>query len=489
MSLRIFNTQTKKKEEFLPIQEGKVGIYVCGITAYDVCHVGHARSAVVFDVITRYLRYRGCDVTYVKNFTDVDDKIINKAGREQKGIAEIAELYIREHDEDMGTLGVARPTFTPRATEHIDGMIRLVTTLLEKGLAYPMDGDVYYSVERFPGYGKLSGRNLEDMLAGARVDVNDKKRNPFDFALWKASKAGEPWWDSPWGRGRPGWHLECSVMSQRYLGDTFDIHGGGEDLVFPHHENEIAQSEGASGKPLARYWVHNGFVRVNSEKMSKSLGNFFTIRDILKQYHPEVLRLFMMQSHYRSPVDFSDVALNEARQVMDRFYSTLKTIHDLRAAGVERTDPSGESSEKDRELTGQLQNLRERFIEAMDDDFNTARAIGYLFDTIRFLNASLTGKKAEASASALDQTEKTLHEIGAVLGLLLAEPDDYMRLDRDREVVKRGLAVAEIEASIADRWSAREKKEWQKADEIRKSPAARGVILKDKPTATTWTIA
>ena len=278
-------------------------------------------------------------------------------------------------------------------------------------------------------------------------------------------------------------------MSQRYLGDTFDIHGGAEDLVFPHHENEIAQSEGASGKPLARYWVHNGFVRVNSEKMSKSLGNFFTIRDILEQYHPEVLRLFMMQSHYRSPVDFSDVALNEARQGMDRFYSTLKTIRDLRAAGVERTDPSGESSEKDRELTGQLQNLRERFIEAMDDDFNTARAIGYLFDTIRFLNASLTGKKAEASASALDQTEKTLHEIGAVLGLLLAEPDDYMRLDRDREVVKRGLAVAEIEALIADRWSAREKKEWQKADEIRKSLAARGVILKDTPTSTTWTIA
>ncbi|OHE22448.1 MAG: cysteine--tRNA ligase [Syntrophus sp. RIFOXYC2_FULL_54_9] len=489
MSLRIFNTQTKKKEEFLPIQEGKVGIYVCGITAYDVCHVGHARSAVVFDVITRYLRYRGYEVTYVKNFTDVDDKIIEKASRERKGITEISERYIREHNEDMEALGVAVPTATPRATEHIDGMIRLVATLIEKGLAYGVDGDIYYAVEKFPEYGKLSGRRLEDMLAGARIDVNDKKRNPYDFTLWKASKEGEPWWESPWGRGRPGWHLECSVMSQRYLGDTFDIHGGGEDLVFPHHENEIAQSEGASGKPLARYWVHNGFVRVNSEKMSKSLGNFFTIRDILEQYHPEVLRLFMMQSHYRSPVDFSDVALNEARQGMDRFYSTLKTIRDLRAAGVERTDPSGESSEKDRELTGQLQNLRERFIEAMDDDFNTARAIGYLFDTIRFLNASLTGKKAEASASALDQTEKTLHEIGAVLGLLLAEPDDYMRLDRDREVVKRGLAVAEIEASIADRWSAREKKEWQKADEIRKSLAARGVILKDTPTATTWTIA
>ena len=488
MSLRIFNTQTKKKEEFLPLHEGKVGIYVCGITAYDVCHVGHARSAVAFDVITRYLRYRGFDVTYVKNFTDVDDKIIDKARREQKKIAEISERYIREHDEDMEALGVARPSATPRATEYIDGMIHLVATLIEKGLAYGVDGDIYYAVEKFPGYGKLSGRCLEDMLAGARIDVNDKKRNPYDFSLWKASKEGEPWWESPWGRGRPGWHLECSVMSQRYLGDTFDIHGGGEDLVFPHHENEIAQSEGATGRTLARYWVHNGFVRVNSEKMSKSLGNFFTIREILKQYHPEVLRLFMMQSHYRSPVDFSDAALNEARQGMDRFYSTLNTIRDLLATGVESVDPSGEPSEKDRELMGQLQSLRERFIEVMDDDFNTARAIGCLFDTIRFLNASIAGRKVEASAAVLEATEKTLREIGAVLGLFLEEPDHYLRLDREREAAKRGLAVEEIEVLIAERRSARAAKEWQRADELRKGLAARGVILKDTPTTTTWTI-
>jgi cysteinyl-tRNA synthetase len=489
MSLRIFNSQTKKKEDFIPLHEGKVGIYVCGITAYDVCHVGHARSAVVFDVITRYLRYRGYDVTYVKNFTDVDDKIIEKAQREKKGIADISERYIREHDEDMEALGVAGPTATPRATEHIDGMICLVATLIEKGMAYVVDSDVYYAVEKFPEYGKLSGRCLEDMLAGARVDVNEKKRNPYDFSLWKASKEGEPWWESPWGHGRPGWHLECSVMSQRYLGDTFDIHGGGEDLVFPHHENEIAQSEGATGKPLARYWVHNGFVRVNSEKMSKSLGNFFTIRDILKQYHPEVLRLFMLQSHYRSPVDFSDVALNEARQGMDRFYSTLKTIRDLLAAGAGGADSAGERTEKDREPIGHLQTLQERFIEAMDDDFNTARAIGCLFDTIRLLNASLTGKKVEASHAVLEQTEKTLREIGAVLGLFLVEPDHYLRLDREREAVKRGLEVAEIDALIAERRSAREAKEWQRADEIRKGLAARGVILKDTPTTTTWTIA
>ena len=483
--MKIFNTQTRKKEEFLPLSDGKVGIYVCGITAYDVCHVGHARSAVVFDVITRYLRYRGYDVTYVKNFTDVDDKIIEKAHREKKGIAEIAERYIREHDEDMEALGVTPPTVTPRATEHIDGMIRLVETLIEKGLAYRVDGDIYYAVEKFPGYGKLSGRGLEDMMAGARVDVNEKKCNPLDFVLWKASKEGEPWWDSPWGRGRPGWHLECSVMSQRYLGDTLDIHGGGEDLIFPHHENEIAQSEAVTGKPLARYWIHNGFVRVNSEKMSKSLGNFFTIRDILKEYRPEVLRFFLLASHYRSPVDFSDAALAEARQGMDRFYTTLLALREQATGGDDL--PAGEPSAKDREMIAQVQGLRERFCEAMDDDFNTARAIGVLFDAVRLLNASLAGKTA-LSPDVLEQAEKGLREIGAVLGLFGEEPDVYLRRDREWEAAKRGLAVAEISTLIAERRAAREAKAWQRADEIRQDLATRGVVLKDTPTATTWTI-
>ncbi|MBN2438330.1 MAG: cysteine--tRNA ligase [Deltaproteobacteria bacterium] len=485
MTLKIFSTQSRKKEEFHPLQEGKVGIYVCGITAYDVCHVGHARSAVVFDVITRYLRYRGWEVIYVKNFTDVDDKIIDKARRENAGINAIAERYIREHDEDMDALGVARPTFTPRATENIDGMIRLVTILIEKGLAYPMDGDVYYSVERFPGYGKLSGRNLEDMLAGARIDVNDRKHNSLDFALWKANREGEPGWESPWGRGRPGWHLECSVMSQRYLGETFDIHGGGEDLVFPHHENEIAQSEGATGKTLARYWIHNGFVRVNSEKMSKSLGNFFTIRDILQQYHPEVLRLFLLQSHYRSPVDFSDAALNEARQGMNRFYSTLKLLRDTAAGGAE-TAPG--TAEKDGEMKAQLRNLRVRFCEAMDDDFNTARAIGHLFDAVRLVNAALADKKPGVSRGVFFQAGETLLEIGSVLGFFRQESDDYLLRDREREAGKRGVPVAEIERLIAERRAARAAKMWQKADEIRDGLAARGVILRDTPDATTWTI-
>jgi cysteinyl-tRNA synthetase len=486
MTLRIYNTQSRKKEEFHPLQEGKVGIYVCGITAYDVCHVGHARSAVVFDVITRYLRYRGWEVTYVKNFTDVDDKIIDKARRENAGINVIAERYIREHNEDMDALGVARPNFTPRATENIDGMIRLVTVLLEKGLAYQIGGDIFYAVERFPGYGKLSGRNLEDMLAGARIDVNEKKHNPLDFALWKASREGEPWWESPWGRGRPGWHLECSVMSQRFLGETFDIHGGGEDLVFPHHENEIAQSEGATGKTLAHYWIHNGFVRVNSEKMSKSLGNFFTIRDILQQYHPEVLRLFLLQSHYRSPVDFSDAALNEARQGMNRFYSTLKLLHDIAAGGMETVL---ETAEKDGELKAQLQNLQERFCEAMDDDFNTARAIGHLFDTVRLVNAALAEKKPDVSRGVFVQAGKTLLEIGSVLGFFRQESDDYLRRDREREAGKRGLSVMEIERLIAERRAAREEKMWQRADEIRRGLADQGVILQDAPDATTWTIA
>ncbi len=482
MTLKIYNTQSRKKEEFRPLKDNKVGIYVCGITAYDLCHVGHARSAVVFDVITGYLRYLGYDVTYVKNFTDIDDKIIDKARREGNDIREIAERYIVEHDEDMQKLHVAVPDVTPRATENIEGMINLVSTLLEKGLAYVIDGDVYYSVQDFPGYGKLSGRNLEEMMAGARIDINEKKKNPLDFALWKASKEGEPWWESPWGKGRPGWHIECSVMSQRYLGETLDIHGGGEDLIFPHHENEIAQSEGATGKPFARYWLHNGFVRVNSEKMSKSLGNFFTIRDILAKYHPEVLRFFLLQSHYRSPVDFSDAALNEARQGMNRFYTTLKTLQEISAVSA---DASGETNLT---VSEEVEKLRERFIEAMDDDFNTARAIGYLFDAIRALNAYLAGSKKKPSPLAAANITGTFLEIGKVLGIFLEDPETYLLQDRDRETKKRDLNVAEIEKLIAERKISRAAKDWQRADEIRKKIAEMGISIRDTAGETIWTI-
>ncbi|MEA1970023.1 MAG: cysteine--tRNA ligase, partial [Thermodesulfobacteriota bacterium] len=382
MSLRFYNTLTKKKEKFVPVKKGKAGIYVCGITAYDVCHIGHARSALVFDVIYRYLKYAGYDVTYVKNFTDVDDKIIGKANAEGSDIYDISERYIKEHNEDMDRLGVARPTITPKATENIKGMIRLIDTLIEKSLAYVVEGDVYYSVEKFKGYGKLSGRGLGDLLAGARIDVDKKKQNPFDFVLWKSSKEGEPWWNSPWGRGRPGWHIECSAMSQRFLGDTFDIHGGGEDLIFPHHENEIAQSEGATGKPFANYWIHNGFIKVNDEKMSKSLGNTLTIKEVLAACHPEVIRFFILQSHYKSYIDFSDASIAEARVGMERFYTMLKNIKDLLDHGVDFSDTSEKNlSGEDEEVFKKVSMLPDRFKEAMDDDFNTARAIGYMFDS------------------------------------------------------------------------------------------------------------
>jgi len=493
MTLRLYNTLSKKKEDFIPLTPGKVGIYTCGITAYDVCHVGHARSAVVFDVIARYMRHQGFEVTYVKNFTDVDDKIIVKANALGVTIAEVAERYIAEHDRDMDALGVERPTVAPRATENIDGMIELIHVLMDKGLAYVADGDVYYAVGQFKEYGKLSGRSLDDMQAGARIDINEKKRHPMDFALWKGSKEGEPWWDSPWGKGRPGWHIECSVMSRRFLGETFDIHGGGEDLVFPHHENEIAQSEGATGKPLAHYWIHNGFVRVNSEKMSKSLGNFSTIRDMLAGYHPEVLRLFMIQSHYRSPVDFSDDSLAEARLGMERFYGTLKAIKDHLS---QAKDPSSVTvdhlSGKDLEMMSGLSAMHEKFCEAMDDDFNTARALGYVFDGVRLINGYLADAKKPLSAEmafVVGKAGAAMAEIGGILGLYRSDPDDYFEQDRLREAVKRGLDVAEIERLVEERRSARASKDWKRADEIRQMLAEKKIVLKDAPERTLWMIA
>ena len=493
MGLRFYNTLTRTKEEFQPLEKGKVGMYVCGITAYDVSHAGHARSAIVFDIIYKYLKYRGYAVTFVKNFTDVDDKIIAKAGTAGVAIAEIAERFILAYNEDMDRLRVARPTVAPRATENIKRMIRLVETLIEKGFAYATNGDVYFSVDAFSGYGKLSGRNLDDMMAGARVQIDEKKRNPLDFALWKASKEGEPWWDSPWGPGRPGWHIECSAMSQRYLGETFDIHGGGEDLIFPHHENEIAQSECATGKPFARYWIHNGFIRVNSEKMSKSLGNIFTIREILDQYHPEVLRFFLLQSHYRSFIDFSDEGLIDARAGMDRCYATLGRIKEALANW--RNNGNGITERKlqgaDEEMWGKVKALPERFIEAMDDDFNTARAMGHVFDLIRLINGYLDGAEATPKTEALDvlnEARKAIHGTGKVLGLFLEDPDEYFGEDKKREARKRGLDIDEIERLIAERREARATKKWKRADEIRDYLAGKGVVLKDTPAVTTWKI-
>jgi len=492
MTLKVYNTLTRRKEDFVPITPGKVGIYACGVTVYDICHMGHARSAVVFDVIARYLRYRGFDVTYVKNFTDVDDKIIARANEEGKGISEITEQYIREHDRDMDELGVSRPDVNPRATENIPGMIELIGKLFEKGLAYKSGGDVFFAVNKFAGYGKLSGRNPEDMMAGARIVVDEKKRNPLDFALWKGSKEGEPKWESPWGEGRPGWHIECSVMSQRYLGETFDIHGGGEDLIFPHHENEIAQSEGATGKPLAKYWLHNGFIRIESEKMSKSLGNVFSIREMLGRYHPEVLRLFILQSHYRSPVDFTEEALAEARSGMERFYSALNRIREVLASTPDAAGlAAGRIGEKDREAAEKINELPARFMEAMDDDFNTARAIGYIFDAVRTVNGYLTEKGGRIDASAalvLAAARDRILDTGKVLGLFREDPEVYFRKDRDREISKLQLDVKEIERLIAERRDARAARDWKRADEIRAELAAKRIVLKDGAGGTTWTI-
>jgi len=492
MSLKLYNTLTRKREEFIPIEEGKIGIYVCGITAYDVCHIGHARSAVVFDVIYRYLKYKGYDVTYVKNFTDVDDKIIGKAIEEGTEIADISERYIKEHNEDMDRLGVVRPTVAPKATENIKGMIRLIDTLMDKGLAYVVDGDVYYSVEGFDGYGKLSGRGLDDMMAGARIDIDEKKKNPFDFVLWKAAKEGEPWWNSPWGKGRPGWHIECSVMSQRFLGDTFDIHGGGEDLIFPHHENEIAQSEGATGKPFANYWIHNGFIKIDSEKMSKSLGNTLTIKEVLNAYHPEVVRFFILQRHYKSYIDFSDAAMAEARSGMDRVYTTLKAIKDAIGEGTDLSDLSEKNLSKEDEVVFQKAGaLPGRFTEAMDDDFNTPMALGYLFDTVRLINGYLPAKDSQPARETLfvlSEARERIREVGKVLGLFLEDPADYFGKDRDREVRKSGVDVEEVERLIAERREAREAKDWARADEIRDLLAGKGIVLEDTPAATTWKI-
>jgi cysteinyl-tRNA synthetase len=492
MPQKIFNTATRKKEVLQTIKESTVGIYVCGITAYDVCHVGHARAAIVFDVAVRHLRASGNRVTYVKNFTDIDDKIIDRANKDGVNIREIAEKYIKLHDEDMAALGVTTPDVTPKATEHMGEMIALIGVLVEKGNAYAVDGDVYFAVNSFSQYGCLSGRNLEEMMAGARVEINDKKKNPLDFVLWKKSKEGEPFWESPWGKGRPGWHIECSAMSRKYLGETFDIHGGGEDLVFPHHENEIAQSQAATGKPLANYWMHNGFVKINAEKMSKSLGNIFPVREILKIYHPEVLRLFMLQSHYRSPVDYSESSLAEARSGLVRCYTTLQLLKENMVKQGNSTAVANEKNlAKQQEYISKLKDLKEKFNNSLDDDFNTAQALGYVFEAVRLTNNFMAAEKnlpAEIKANILDEAKKEFDHFGAVLGVCQDDPDHFFNLDREIEVQKRRLNVGEIENLISERQAARTAKDWTKADAIRKELADLHVVLKDSALTTSWII-
>lgn len=468
--LKLFNTLSGEKEIFTPLEDNKVKMYVCGVTVYDYCHIGHARSSIVFDTIRRYLKYKGFDVTFVKNFTDVDDKIIKRANEENKSINEITDFFIKAHDEDMDKLNILRPDYTPRATEYIDGMIKLCEKLIEKGFAYESNGDVYFKVRSFKDYGKLSKRDLDDLLAGARVDVNEVKEDPLDFALWKSSKEGEPGWDSPWGRGRPGWHIECSVMSAEILGIPFDIHGGGKDLIFPHHENEIAQSEAAHGKEFARYWIHNGFVNINKEKMSKSLGNFFTIRDVLKEVDPEVLRFFLLTTHYRSPLDFSFDSLLEAENALDRIYTT---IDELDSAVFNNKKPVQKA--KIDEITDRF---RKDFEESMDDDFNTASAISNIFELIKGVNLLLSEKLNSEDLNYLKvRFEEVKSIIRDVLGILTKTPSEWFKMNLS-------IDEGELKKLIEEREIARRNKDFAKADAIRNELKSKGVELLDTPTGT-----
>jgi len=487
MPLRVHNTLSGKKEELVPLQGNKVGMYVCGVTVYDLCHIGHARSAIIFDMIYRYLRYRGYEVTFVRNFTDIDDKIINRANQEKTDYKTIAERYIREFEVDMGGLGLEKATVEPRATDHIPEMIDLVSNLMAKGIAYQSGGDVFFSVEKFRDYGKLSKRNLEEMQAGARVEIDEKKQNPLDFVLWKGSKPDEPFWESPWGKGRPGWHIECSVMSAKYLGETFDIHGGGKDLVFPHHENEIAQSEGATGKPFARYWIHNGFINLNREKMSKSLGNILTIKEVLKEWHPEVLRLFFLSSHYRSPLDYTEESLKEAKSGLDRFYSTLKAVQDELKRPVE--PPKGKPIPIPEPARQAIESFQARFEEAMDDDFNTAQSMGYFFDLQTHLNGLLTlskGRPTEEMLSLLKKAAEAFSKMGWVFGLFREDPENYLNEQKKAGLTKLNITEEEILNLIGDRNAARKEKNWKRADEVRNELLNKGIVLEDTPSGTIW---
>ncbi len=481
--MKIYNTLTGKKEEFMPVEPGKVGMYACGVTVYDHCHIGHARSAVVFDVMRRYMIYKGYQFKYVRNFTDIDDKIINKANKEGVTWDAIARKYTDEYYRDMDRLGIGRADVEPKATDHIKEIIEMVSGLVEKGYAYEIDGSIYFEVSKFSGYGKLSKRDLEDLMAGARVEVDERKKNPMDFALWKASKEGEPAWESPWGPGRPGWHIECSAMSRKHLGETLDIHGGGADLIFPHHENEIAQSEAYTGKPFVRYWVHNGFITVDKEKMSKSLGNFFTIQEILNKFDAEAVRFFLLSTHYRSPIEFSDEQLREAEASIDRYYTTVLRIREF----LSQDGAKEKAAADEKALDDLLSKFVEKFKEAMDDDFNTALAIGNVFELIRMLNKYMDGRPSGSKANGLIQKAADfLKETGNVLNIFTRTPEEWYKALMD--VKNIGLTEADILIRINERKEARERKDWAGADKIRKELEEKGILLEDRKDGTGWKI-
>ncbi|MBL7170573.1 MAG: cysteine--tRNA ligase [Candidatus Omnitrophica bacterium] len=461
-TLRVFNTLGQKKEAFKPLKEGEVRMYMCGVTVYDDCHLGHGRAYVSFDLIRRYLEYSGYRVQYIQNFTDIDDKIIKKAQEENKTIEDVARIYTEKYFSVMDRLNVKRASSYPKATEHIDEMVGAVKKLIKNGFAYEVDGDVYFRVKSWPSYGELSGRKLEGMRAGARVEVNERKEDPLDFALWKKAKEGEPSWPSPWGNGRPGWHIECSVMSAKYLGDVFDIHGGGIDLIFPHHENERAQTYGISGKRLANYWLHNGFITIDKEKMSKSLKNFFTLEDIFKRYEPEIVRYFLVSTHYRSPLDFNEEKLKEARASLDSFYQTFRQVKEIGKVLGDHCEQGSPSVIK-----------QSQFKAAMDNDFNTSRALGIMHELSGDINQSVSRwyKEKKGGREILEKCD-LLKEWGDVLGIFF----------KKEKIEDSG----DVKRLIAEREKARKDKDWKKSDEIRKKLQEMGIVIEDSPAGTRW---
>ncbi|MDO4988179.1 MAG: cysteine--tRNA ligase [Synergistes sp.] len=463
MSLAVYNDLTRMKEEFKPIEEGKVRFYVCGPTVYNYFHIGNARPFVVFDVFRRYLESLGYEVTFVQNFTDVDDKMIKRANEENISVAELAERFIKEYYSDADALGVHRATVNPRATQEIPEIIGIIEKLIEKGHAYEVEGDVYYDVASFPEYGKLSKQSIDDLMSGARIDIDERKRSPLDFALWKAAKPGEPSWESPWGNGRPGWHIECSAMSTKYLGKSIDIHGGGSDLIFPHHENEIAQSEGANGTQFVKYWLHNAYLLIDNEKMSKSLGNFVTVHDMRQKVSTLVMRFLLVSVHYRSPLNFSPESLEQAKSAVERLnncYADLKFALENRSAG-----------EKDDTLRSVITASKEGFTASMDDDFNTAGAFGSIFELVRAVNVHLT-EHNEIDTQALNEAKSCFDRTNDILGYLYED--------------KKSDEDAEIDALVAERTEARKAKNYKRSDEIRDILAAKGIVIEDTPQGPRW---
>ena len=461
--MKVYNTLTRQKEEFVPIEEGKVRMYVCGPTVYNLFHIGNARTFIIFDTIRKYLEYKGYEVNFVQNFTDIDDKMIKKAQDTDTTVKELGDRYIMEYYQDADKLKIKRATVNPRATEYIEEMIAFISELIEKGLAYEVDGDVYYSTRSFAGYGKLSGQNLDDLQSGSRVEVDERKKDPMDFALWKKVKPYEPSWKSPWGFGRPGWHIECSCMALNLLGETIDIHAGGTDLIFPHHENEIAQSEGRSGKTFAKYWLHGAFINVDNRKMSKSLNNFFTAREILEKYDSEVVRLFMISGHYRTQINFTIELLDSAKASLERMYNALTRLNGYLSTASEDVQPEDET------VKASLLSYKERFIEKMDDDFNTADAISVIFELIRDVNIKIN---ENSSNSLITFAMDLLRDLGSPLGIL--------------QNPVGGTLEEEIEALIAKRNEARKNRDFATADKIRNDLAAEGIILEDTPSGVRW---